>query len=98
MKYHSGFRVGIWVLAAAAPLVTAACGSAGAEPTNGQPQRDDSVEQPAPVENDPPAVKDVLLVHGAWADGSSWSGVIEILQSRGFVTVAVQLPEKTLSE
>ncbi|MET0411950.1 MAG: hypothetical protein ABW217_11685, partial [Polyangiaceae bacterium] len=29
-------------------------------------------------------VDDVLLVHGAWADGSSWSRVIELLQRDGF--------------
>jgi pimeloyl-ACP methyl ester carboxylesterase len=26
----------------------------------------------------------IVLVHGAWADGSSWSGVIERLQAAGF--------------
>jgi len=33
-----------------------------------------------------PAIKttaSVVLVHGAWADGSSWAKVIEPLQSRG---------------
>jgi pimeloyl-ACP methyl ester carboxylesterase len=39
---------------------------------------------------------DVLLVHGAWADGSSWSGVIAELQRRGFDVAAVQLLEQTL--
>jgi pimeloyl-ACP methyl ester carboxylesterase len=34
----------------------------------------------------------VLLVHGAWADGSSWSHVIPILQASGHNVVAVQLP------
>ena len=38
----------------------------------------------------------VILVHGAWADGSSWSGVIEILQARGHRAVAVQLPMTSL--
>jgi pimeloyl-ACP methyl ester carboxylesterase len=40
---------------------------------------------------------EVLLVHGAWADGSSWSGVIERLQRKGFTVRAVQLLEQTLS-
>jgi pimeloyl-ACP methyl ester carboxylesterase len=34
----------------------------------------------------------VVLVHGAFADGSSWSGVIERLQRRGVATVAVANP------
>jgi pimeloyl-ACP methyl ester carboxylesterase len=39
---------------------------------------------------------DVVLVHGAWADGSSWSGVIEALQARGHRASAVQLPMTSL--
>jgi pimeloyl-ACP methyl ester carboxylesterase len=38
-----------------------------------------------------PAVKNIILVHGAWADGSSWDKVIPILQERGFQVTAVQL-------
>src|ERR1700746_3604665 len=34
----------------------------------------------------------VILVHGAWADGSSWSKVILLLQARGLRVTAVQLP------
>jgi pimeloyl-ACP methyl ester carboxylesterase len=33
-----------------------------------------------------------VLVHGDWADGSSWSGVIERLQRRGFTVVAPPNP------
>jgi pimeloyl-ACP methyl ester carboxylesterase len=40
----------------------------------------------------------VLLVHGAWVDGSSWSGVIPILQRRGHTVVAVQLPLTSLPD
>jgi pimeloyl-ACP methyl ester carboxylesterase len=39
----------------------------------------------------------VLLVHGAWADGSSWSRVIPILQERGHNVLAVQLPMTSLA-
>jgi len=39
----------------------------------------------------------VVLVHGAWADGSSWSKVIALLQAKGINAVAVQLPLTTLS-
>ena len=38
-----------------------------------------------------PAIKNIILVHGAWADGSSWDKVIPILQERGFHVSAVQL-------
>lgn len=40
----------------------------------------------------------VLLVHGIWADGSSWSKVIGILQERGHNVVAVQLGLHSLAE
>ncbi len=37
-----------------------------------------------------------VLVHGAWADGSSWSEVIRILQDHGQAVTAVQLPMTSL--
>ncbi len=37
-------------------------------------------------------VKTVLLIHGAWADGSSWSKVIPLLEAKGLHVVAVQIP------
>ena len=37
------------------------------------------------------AVKNVVLVHGAWADGSSWDKVIPLLEAKGLRVVAVQL-------
>src|SRR6266508_2683938 len=40
----------------------------------------------------------VLLVHGAWVDGSSWSRVIAILQQHGHNVLAVQLPLTSLPE
>jgi pimeloyl-ACP methyl ester carboxylesterase len=39
----------------------------------------------------------VILVHGAWADGSSWSKVIPLLQARGLRVTAVQLPLNSLA-
>jgi pimeloyl-ACP methyl ester carboxylesterase len=38
------------------------------------------------------AVKTVLLIHGAWADGSSWSKLIPLLEAKGLHVVAVQIP------
>jgi pimeloyl-ACP methyl ester carboxylesterase len=34
----------------------------------------------------------VVLVHGAWADGSSWGRVIPLLQAKGHRVIAVQIP------
>jgi pimeloyl-ACP methyl ester carboxylesterase len=39
----------------------------------------------------------IVLVHGAWADGSSWGGVIERLQAAGFNVTAPQFPESSLA-
>ena len=39
----------------------------------------------------------IVLVHGAWADGSCWSGVIERLQSDGYNVTAPQFPESSLA-
>ena len=40
----------------------------------------------------------IVLVHGAWADASSWSKVIPILQKAGHRVIAVQLPEHSLAD
>jgi len=39
----------------------------------------------------------IVLVHGAWADGSCWSAVIERLQSDGYHVTAPQFPESSLA-
>lgn len=40
----------------------------------------------------------VVLVHGAWADGSSWSKVIKLLQQNGFNVTAAQIPLTSLAD
>src|SRR6516165_10612303 len=40
----------------------------------------------------------IVLVHGAWADGSSWSAVIERLQADGFTVTAPQFPMAALAD
>ena len=47
----------------------------------------------APVE-----AKNVVLVHGAWADGSSWAKVIPYLQAAGLKVTAVQNPLTSLED
>lgn len=54
---------------------------------------DDS--QAMPVRN---GVKNVVLVHGAFADGSSWAKVVSLLQDCGFNTIAVQNPLTSLED
>jgi pimeloyl-ACP methyl ester carboxylesterase len=44
------------------------------------------------------APANVILVHGAWADGSSWSGVIERLQADGYHVTAPQFPLTALAD
>ncbi len=43
-------------------------------------------------------VRNVVLVHGAYADGSSWSEVIERLQGAGLTATAVQNPLASLAD
>jgi pimeloyl-ACP methyl ester carboxylesterase len=52
-----------------------------------QGQRDDSLK-----------TTDVILVHGAWADGSSWSKVIPLLERKGVHVTAVQLPLTSIAD
>ncbi len=40
----------------------------------------------------------VILIHGAWADGSSWSAVIEQLQAEGYKVTAPQFPLTSLAD
>jgi pimeloyl-ACP methyl ester carboxylesterase len=50
-----------------------------------------------PPQSQQPPVKNIVLVHGAFADGTSWAKVIPILEARGFHVVAVQNPLTSLS-
>ena len=43
------------------------------------------------------AQPNIVLVHGAWADGSCWSGVIERLQADGYNVTAPQFPGSSLA-
>ena len=40
----------------------------------------------------------IVLVHGAWADGSSWSAVVERLQADGYTVTAPQFPLTSLAD
>jgi len=45
-----------------------------------------------------PAVKNILLIHGTFADGSGWEGVYKILTAKGYHVTVVQNPCSSLEE
>jgi pimeloyl-ACP methyl ester carboxylesterase len=45
-----------------------------------------------------PSVKNVVLVHGAWADGSSWSKIIPLLEAKGLHAAAAHNPLSSVEE
>jgi pimeloyl-ACP methyl ester carboxylesterase len=49
-------------------------------------------------QNEVRARPNIVLVHGAWADGSSWSSVIERLQADGYHVTAPQFPLTSLPD
>jgi len=49
-------------------------------------------------QNEMRARPNIVLVHGAWADGSSWSSVIERLQADGYNVTAPQFPLTSLAD
>ena len=65
--------------------LAALTGALGGRATHAQPA--------APVE-----ARNVVLVHGAWADGSSWAEVIPLLQAAGLKVTAVQNPLTSLED
>jgi pimeloyl-ACP methyl ester carboxylesterase len=51
-----------------------------------------------PLSAQNPAVKNVVLVHGAFADGSSYAKVIPLLEAKGLNVVAVQNPLSSMAD
>jgi pimeloyl-ACP methyl ester carboxylesterase len=50
------------------------------------------------AQNQEHRVRNIVLVHGAWADGSGWKGVYEILVKDGYNVSIVQEPETSFTE
>jgi pimeloyl-ACP methyl ester carboxylesterase len=50
------------------------------------------------AQKDEHRVRNVVLVHGAWADGSGWKGVYDILAKDGYNVSIVQEPETSFKE
>ena len=46
----------------------------------------------------PQGVKNIVFVHGAFADGSSWAKVIPLLKAKGYHVTAVQNPLTSLAD
>jgi pimeloyl-ACP methyl ester carboxylesterase len=89
-RAQPGLRVALAVATAALAL-----GAAGA----GRATADDDVDHDGDHRGTAAhaQARDVVLVHGAWADGSSRADVIERLQRDGFAVRAVQLPLQSLA-
>ena len=51
-----------------------------------------------PAQNAEPRLRNIVLVHGAWADGSGWKGVYDILVKDGYNVSIVQEPETSFKE
>jgi pimeloyl-ACP methyl ester carboxylesterase len=49
-------------------------------------------------QNEEHHVRNIVLVHGAWADGSGWKGVYDILVNDGYNVSIVQEPETSFQE
>jgi pimeloyl-ACP methyl ester carboxylesterase len=43
-------------------------------------------------------INNLVLVHGAWADGSSWSKIVPLLETKGFHVVCTQNPLSSLAD
>jgi pimeloyl-ACP methyl ester carboxylesterase len=50
------------------------------------------------AQNEEHRVRNVVLVHGAWADGSGWKGVYDILVKDGYNVSIVQEPETSFKD
>src|SRR6266481_5480869 len=50
------------------------------------------------AQNEEHRVRNIVLVHGAWADGSGWTGVYDILVKDGYNVSIVQEPETSFKE
>jgi len=50
------------------------------------------------AQKDTAPLRNIVLVHGAWADGSGWKGVYDILVKDGYKVSIVQEPETSFKE
>ena len=50
------------------------------------------------AQNEEHRIRNIVLVHGAWADGSGWKGVYDILVKDGYNVSIVQEPETSFTD
>src|SRR5882757_9918538 len=50
------------------------------------------------AQNEERRIRNIVLVHGAWADGSGWKGVYDILVKDGYNVSIVQEPETSFKD
>ncbi len=50
------------------------------------------------AQNQEHRIRNIVLVHGAWADGSGWKGVYDILVKDGYNVSIVQEPETSFKD
>ena len=50
------------------------------------------------AQKESPPIRNIVLVHGAWADGSGWEGVYDILAKHAYKVSIVQEPETSFRE
>src|SRR5882724_5703660 len=50
------------------------------------------------AQNEEQRIRNIVLVHGAWADGSGWKGVYDILAKNGYKVSIVQEPETSFKD
>jgi pimeloyl-ACP methyl ester carboxylesterase len=53
---------------------------------------------PLSAQNEDHRIRNIVLVHGAWADGSGWKGIYDILVKDGYNVSIVQEPETSFKE
>jgi pimeloyl-ACP methyl ester carboxylesterase len=91
-----------WMVSTVLALILNACASApsdsGTDPANDVGATAQAISEHGKKPARRRLANDVVLVHGAWADGSSWSGVIPLLQDGGFTVQAVQLREQSVAD
>src|SRR5258705_12027448 len=52
----------------------------------------------SPIASQTPLVKNIVIVHGAFADGSGWKGVYTLLKNKGYHVTIVQNPLTSLDD
>ncbi|MFM0638685.1 alpha/beta hydrolase [Paraburkholderia metrosideri] len=80
---------------APAPPPAAPATPAATAPTSAAPGASAATPSAAPMTG---PVRNVVLVHGAFVDGSSWNGVVAKLQQKGYHVSSVQNPLTSLAD